>query len=170
MISGDFDLDNPEVLASLRDPRHLLAVRAANARPGPRDDDGQPVIDPRSANVQIRCACEYRGSSCGRDLGGVWRTKYGNVPVLKVVRADVREFIQAYKGRRRGPEGPRPGDRYPDALLAHEVAVLLDDAKDISVSCIRHGRWALDVYEVSRRLKEEGLTRRRQRYGARPPS
>jgi len=170
MTSGDLDLDNPEVVASLRDPRHLLAVRAANARPGTRDDDGQPVIDPRSANVQIVCAWDYRGGSCGRNLGGVWRTRYSIVLAYKVVWPNARDFIQAYKRPRRGPTGPQPGDRYPDALLADEVVILLEDAKDISMSCIRHERWALDLYEVRRRLKEEGLTRKRQRYGSRPPS
>jgi hypothetical protein len=138
--------------------------------PGLRDDDGQPVINPRSANVEIVCACDYRGSSCGKHLGGVWRTSDGIVLVYKVVRPDARAFIQKYKGRRRGPMPPRTGDRYPDRLLANEEVVLLTDARDISVSCFRLGSWTLDLFAVRQRLEEERLTRKHLRYGSKPPS
>ena len=172
MSGYDFYLDNPEWLSKLRGPNHLAAVRAANARPGPRDGDGQPVINPRSANVQIVCACDYRGGSCGRNLGGVWRTAHGVVLGYQVVWPDARDHIQAYKGQRRESSPPSPGDRYPDDLLANDEVILLDDANSISVSCIRHPHtiWPLDLVKVRRRLAQERLTGRRQRYGSKPSS
>ena len=165
---GEEMLDDPAVLAMLRHPRHLAAVRAFNARPGPRDDDGQPVVDPDSANVRVVCSHPYRWGACGRVLAGVWRTRYGTVLVYSVVRPDARDHIQRYKRRRRGPKPPRPGERYPDRLMAYEVPVLMDDAVDVWVSCLRHGTWKLDLAGVRQALKRERVMWRRETIGSSP--
>jgi hypothetical protein len=89
--------------------------------------------------------------------------------VYKVVWPHAREFIQSYKGRRRGPIGPRPGDRYPDALLADEMVVLLEDAQDVWVSCLRHEKWKLDLRAVRHRLAQRQVTGNPQRYGSKAP-
>ena len=164
------DPDAPELLAAIRDPRRVAAARAAEARPGSRDDDGQLVVDPRTANVRIVCACDYGGGSCGSYLGGVWRTPHGVVLIYSVVRPDARAFIQAYKGRRRGTAPPRPGDRYPDRLLTIEVPVLLEDAGGVLVSCPRCNQsWPLNLVAVRRSLEAERLTRKHQKLGSRAP-
>jgi hypothetical protein len=142
---------------------HRAAVLASNSRPGPRDDDGQPVIDPRSANVEIVCAHTDQRGSCGHHLGGLWRTVEGNVLVHQVIRPDARDLIRAYKGRRRGPAPSRPGDRYPDDQLALDRPLLLNDAQDVWVSCRKHGKWKLDLPAVRRRLELEGVKNRHQK-------
>lgn len=163
-----FDEYDPAAGEALREPRHVAALSAANNRPGHRDDDGQLHVDRRSASVQIVCASDHRGGSCGRYLGGVWRTSAGTVLVYKKVRPDAREFIQHYKGRRRGPVAPKPGDRYPDDLLTTERYVLVQDAEEVMLSCVLHGSWPLDLIALQRRLNEQRALMRGIKLASKP--
>ena len=129
--------------------------------------------------VEIRCKCAHRGGSCGRVLGGVWRTKHGVLLVYKTAMTDAAGLVRGYKGRRGhmpGAEASRPGDRLPDSELETEDCVLLTEADDVRVSCARRHEeakgesWNLNVPAVLAALKREGLTRSRQYYGTRPLS
>lgn len=166
---GFLEWDTNAALAVLHNPHHAEAVLAANARPGTRDETGQLVVDPRTANVLIVCACDYRRGPCGRHLGGVWRTRLGTVLVYTVVWSDFRLHIDAAKSRGEHQGRPEPGFRLPEDLLADTVPILLRDARDIWVSCPRHDRrWSLDLRGLRQCLERERVMGKHQKFGSRP--
>jgi hypothetical protein len=165
-----FDEVDSESVVRGPDPGRLAGIRAASAWPGPRDDDGQPVVSDRTADVRIVCACDYRGGSCGRNLGGIWQTEHGPLIVLNDVTPEAKDWVQAFKNSRLGGSqvAPRPGDRLPDHALTDQRFVLLDGAVVVTVSCVRHGRWTLDLREVEHKLMIRRATMRRQKMATRP--
>jgi hypothetical protein len=131
-------------------PDRLLAASALSER------------GTRPPLVEVRCAHEHKGKSCGKLLGQVWTTPYGHLLTVKWHNPALEVWELKEEHERLLSSLDFPVTRLSDDLFTQEEAVLLGRAgQRFPAWCVRHGSWLLDeggVEEKVRLAKRLGVT------------
>lgn len=126
--------------------------------------------------VEVHCNAPYRKGTCGKLLGGAWKTNFGTVvSILEFDHNSDREWYQRhYKSaatrqalwREGGFVMERPMLLRTDGTW-HEVP---GESDPQIVRCPRHGRWRLDIEEIKHAVDAALRSGKHARYQTIPPT
>ena len=117
--------------------------------------------------VEIRCAAERRGHSCGTKIGALYDTPHGLLLVVQRLQPTGIESFKAAKANG-APVPQGETEHHPPPVDDDPVLLDGDDPLPVDIWCPRHGQWEIDRAALRQAAGQARVERRKVTVGSAP--